>query len=381
MGNIEFNYIQLIILFGAAQGFAFSSVIFLTKKYRISPMLYVGITVFFLSFTNLVHMLFDVNSTSVLIRLLSELYIPWQWLVAPFLYCYINAYYGNAKLSKLELSVLFIPFFIVLALHGIQYLNKSIFSPDLVITAYYKRGLFLYTNIVSFIHTPGVIYMIYKMVNTYEIKHKNNAEKEKIKWVKRILHAGFAICTLAALSIAIILIYNPESSFVAYPFFISISLWIYWVGYASLNKSMLLQESLTQNSTNTKVPKTTTQKTGYSTYTKIDKSIKAEKLFLENDLSLNTVSKKYEISSGYLSQLINQHSNTNFNDYINKLRIDEAKLMLLDSSYENYTIDAIALECGFRSKSNFYTIFKKITQQTPNQYKNSQLINSESSTS
>ncbi len=44
---------------------------------------------------------------------------------------------------------------------------------------------------------------------------------------------------------------------------------------------------------------------------------------------------QFEISKGYLSQLINSHTNTNFNDYINTLRIETSKKMLLDTKYNN----------------------------------------------
>ncbi|MEW7290580.1 helix-turn-helix domain-containing protein [Aquimarina sp. 2304DJ70-9] len=54
-----------------------------------------------------------------------------------------------------------------------------------------------------------------------------------------------------------------------------------------------------------------------------------------------------------------------------QLRIEEAKIKLTNISYNNYTIYTIALECDFKSKSNFYTIFKKHTSQTPNQFKKS----------
>lgn len=378
MGNIEFNFIQLLILFGAMQGFIFSSVVFLTKKHRNTPILYMGLTVFVLSFTNMNHILFDVNSKSALVLALSELYLPWQWLVAPFLYCFINSYYGNKQLSTQKIIFLFVPFFIVFILHIMQYAYKSFYNANLIIPPYYKSGLFLYTNIASFIHTPSVIYLMYQMILNYEIKHKNQILEEKINWIKNTIQAGFGICGIAIFSIIIILIYEPDSSFIAYPFFICISLWIYWIGYASLNKSKLLEETLPKIKTIASKPAI---KTGYNTYCKINKNIKTEKLYLDSNLSLNTVSQKYDISSGYLSQLINQHSKKNFNDYINELRINEAKLMLLDTNYSNYTIDAIALECGFKSKSNFYTLFKKFTQQTPNQFKKSQIITSESSTS
>ncbi|MGK0448800.1 MAG: YesN/AraC family two-component response regulator, partial [Polaribacter sp.] len=86
-------------------------------------------------------------------------------------------------------------------------------------------------------------------------------------------------------------------------------------------------------------------------------------------VSLTTLSKEFNLSEGYISQLINNNSDLNFNDYINSLRVNEAKEMLFNIEYENYTIIAIGLEAGFNSKSSFYSAFKKFTNKTPNEYK------------
>ena len=76
-----------------------------------------------------------------------------------------------------------------------------------------------------------------------------------------------------------------------------------------------------------------------------------------------------DLSEGYISQLLNQNSEKNFNDYINELRVEDAKSMLTNSEYDQYTIVSIGLESGFNSKSSFYSAFKKFTDQTPNQFK------------
>ena len=86
-------------------------------------------------------------------------------------------------------------------------------------------------------------------------------------------------------------------------------------------------------------------------------------------MTLGKVAKQHAISSGYLSQLINKHYRNGFNDFINKLRIENAKAMLLDQTYNRYTINAIALESGFNTKSNFYIAFKKFMEMTPSQFR------------
>ena len=45
--------------------------------------------------------------------------------------------------------------------------------------------------------------------------------------------------------------------------------------------------------------------------------------------------------------------------------------MISNPEYENYSLLAIGLEAGFTSKTTFYKAFKKVTGQTPNEYKNS----------
>ncbi|WP_363317970.1 helix-turn-helix domain-containing protein [uncultured Algibacter sp.] len=103
----------------------------------------------------------------------------------------------------------------------------------------------------------------------------------------------------------------------------------------------------------------------------MENHIKSNKNYLNPNLSLKILSKELNLSEGYISQLINKNSNLNFNDYINSLRITDAKNMLVDSEYNNYTILAIGLESGFNSKSSFYTAFKKFTGKTPVEYKKS----------
>jgi AraC-like DNA-binding protein len=93
-----------------------------------------------------------------------------------------------------------------------------------------------------------------------------------------------------------------------------------------------------------------------------------EKPYLNPMITLNEVSLLLEISINHLSQVINEKTNMNFNDYINKYRINEAKLILLSPQYQKITIDAIAKMAGFNSKSAFYAAFKKHLGMNPKEF-------------
>lgn len=95
-----------------------------------------------------------------------------------------------------------------------------------------------------------------------------------------------------------------------------------------------------------------------------------EKIFLNKDLNLDELAKRLGTNRTYLSQVINDNFNTNFNNYINEYRVKEAQRLLLNPSSKILTIEAIAQNVGFNSKSSFNTAFKKFTGLTPSDFIN-----------
>ncbi|HDZ15347.1 hypothetical protein LCGC14_1297300 [marine sediment metagenome] len=94
-----------------------------------------------------------------------------------------------------------------------------------------------------------------------------------------------------------------------------------------------------------------------------------EKPYLNENLSLPLLSEQFMCSQAQLSQIINQHFQMNFYDFVNGYRIEKAKTMLLSSVFEKLSILGIAFECGFKSKSSFNRYFKKYTGVTPSEFK------------
>jgi len=108
-------------------------------------------------------------------------------------------------------------------------------------------------------------------------------------------------------------------------------------------------------------------------YKQLCQLLEKEKIYQNPELSLTKVAEKLNISSPYLSQLVNKLSNCNFSDFINSYRIRDAEYMLIDSNFESYTNVAIGLEAGFNSKSAFYSAFKKHTGLTPSEFRQKSL--------
>jgi AraC-like DNA-binding protein len=97
--------------------------------------------------------------------------------------------------------------------------------------------------------------------------------------------------------------------------------------------------------------------------------ITQDEIFLDNDLNLGKLAKKLNITSHQLSYVINNGFNQNFYGFINKFRVEKAKKLLTDKELDKYSIIGIAFESGFNSKTSFNTTFKKLTGQTPSEFK------------
>lgn len=104
-------------------------------------------------------------------------------------------------------------------------------------------------------------------------------------------------------------------------------------------------------------------------FKQIETIVKVEELYLDYELKMNMVAEKLDKSIHHISQSINQNAQMSFPDFINSFRIEEAKKKLLLPKPD--TIFAISLDVGFNSKAAFYSAFKKITSQTPTEFKKS----------
>jgi AraC-like DNA-binding protein len=94
--------------------------------------------------------------------------------------------------------------------------------------------------------------------------------------------------------------------------------------------------------------------------------------FLNTELTIKNLAELIELPPYQVSELINKGFNKNFYDFVNYFRIEEAKMQLLNPKNDNLTLEGIGNNCGFKSKSTFFAIFKKITGYTPSEFRNRQ---------
>ncbi|MRN53778.1 helix-turn-helix domain-containing protein [Paenibacillus monticola] len=92
-----------------------------------------------------------------------------------------------------------------------------------------------------------------------------------------------------------------------------------------------------------------------------------DKHYGEN-INLNLVADKLNLSPGYLSTFFKEKQGINFSDYLNNLRIGHAKELLMNLDLR---IQEIALQVGYLNVNSFIRMFKRASGLTPGEYRKS----------
>lgn len=92
-----------------------------------------------------------------------------------------------------------------------------------------------------------------------------------------------------------------------------------------------------------------------------------QKYYLKSGVNIEELAQQLQVGRTTLSGFINTEEGVNFNLWINKLRVDEAKQLLARES--NYSIAQISEMVGFSEQSNFSRQFKLITNESPSTWR------------
>lgn len=95
-----------------------------------------------------------------------------------------------------------------------------------------------------------------------------------------------------------------------------------------------------------------------------------EKLyFLREDFNLQTVAKKTNTNTTYLSYIVNKNFEKTFSEYSNELKINYVIYELINNkTYQKYSTQAMAESVGFKNAISFSKSFSKRTGVTPIQF-------------
>lgn len=204
----------------------------------------------------------------------------------------------------------------------------------------------------------------------------SDLEKRTLLWLRvLIIILGIAWIVLASIIFIHHVLLLFSDSFCINGLFITLSAFIVLAGYFGLYQPRIF---VSQDTTLPIVIEESDRPYAGSSLKEVDKLHYVSVLndymnntmpFLNSQLTLSQLAVEVNIPLHHLSRVINEHFNQNFFDFINQYRVNEFIRRLPDPKYSNYSLLAIAFDCGFNSKTTFNRYFKKATGITPSQYK------------
>lgn len=101
---------------------------------------------------------------------------------------------------------------------------------------------------------------------------------------------------------------------------------------------------------------------------KIEMYLNEHKIFKDTEINLQKFAEQLDIPPYQVSKAINLGLGTSFYEMINKKRVEEAQVLLTSKDLKKHTIEGIAYESGFNSRTAFYRAFKKHLGKSPSEF-------------
>ncbi len=349
--------------------------VLITYKRNVIPqkfLIAIFLILFFLQFTS-----YGIFHQIRWLQFLSLVFEGVLLLIGPLIYLYIKSL-NSKKTSSWKASWLhFVPYVLYLL----------ILTFPILISAFQKRYIFEYLITVNeyfYIRDFAELiflasYLIFALRSFYIINTNlknvfSILEYKNIKWLGTFIASllGLVVINLILLSFET---FDKSGDILDFITVLSFLIFISYLGYFGISQSQifvpeyLLESDSFEDATEKRIY-ITAQEIG-----EVEKKLKlvfeSDKLFLDDSLTLHKLASALQTSDKKLSFYLNHHLNTNFYDFVNGYRIDEFKSILQDKTKENLSLLGIAFECGFKSKSSFNRVFKKVTGLSPSQYKES----------
>lgn len=362
------------------QGFGFNLVTAFVSKKCDRVIVFLNLTVLFISLNNLQKWLIDNGYISDLF-VIQQLEVPWYVFILPMFYTFTTHFVQVQDKVRdfLRFSILLfmVELLIRLSLIGIVYYQIPDRDTSLIQSYTLFEELFnLVYSILLFVKASLLIFKRDHLIS-YILSY------DDLNWIKWFIRMGVIVIGIWAIAFGFEILTGNDDVYIYLN--LSSSIVLYWMGYQGFYKYSVLRDRIVLRSSieTNRVLIGSNDLIGSSNgeddffnekhendFQKVKTYIIDEKLYLDPLLSMDLIASNFGMSKSYLSKLINSYSDYNFSDFINSLRVKQAKKFLSNKEYSDYTIVAIGLECGFNSKSTFYAAFKKFTSETPSTFRN-----------
>jgi AraC-like DNA-binding protein len=189
---------------------------------------------------------------------------------------------------------------------------------------------------------------------SYLQKNKKNTSNNIVIWYRNILIGATLIWIHYVGNL-----FDFKMYYIRGPIFYS--LLIYAFSYLFLNRHKFNLQKYSSSNLD--------KKSSLKLFQRIKTLFDSEEIYLDNNLTLNTISEKLNVKSRDISQAVNENAHQNFYEFVNQYRIEKAGMLLRNSDYKDVKIATIAYDSGFGNVTSFNLAFKKKTGLTPSSYR------------
>ena len=355
---------QFVSFIGAAQG-VILSLVFLSGRNLSQTRKLMGVFILFFSL-GLLEPYIESNLTHYpFFQWLLVILVMGNFLYGPLIYLFVYYFIHQEQTFRRVQCLHFLPFGIGLVISIIPELSGVNGKSGLA-------DLLVFEGLIVQILTYNILAI--KMLRKYRNQQESGKyyQLKDIRWLEHFLVFLTSIYVLS-FTISHLIMLGMEVNRFYLLVQLTITLSIYLLSY----KSMLIPEifSLKTGTDLSKNGMKKYQRSGLKPdeavlyLEQLKQYMKERKAYLNPNVTIEQMAQDMSISRHHLTQVINEHFKKNFYGFVNQYRVEEVKRMITDKKYNHFSLSALGLEAGFKSKTTFNANFKKETGLTPSEWK------------
>lgn len=300
-------------------------------------------------------------------------------LIGPLLLIYVKSVFlPTSKILLRNLVHFLFPIFYIVTVSFPVFLSMW-FDADVLEYITIWKGYFSLAIVYSLVYCFITLNVLKKAKGLIKSSY-SNLQTVDVSWILVLLVGTIVVICIDVSTTCYELIFGELTWNTFYLTAVGVVFLIGYLGYHGLMQSKILVPSFLIENRNVFVERNPIihKSESISYYNEVeiiqlnnvlDEVMKERRPYLNEDLSLSSLAELLPTTDKKLSYLLNQYKKISFYDFINQHRVQSVKMKMSDPFYDRYTLLAIAFECGFKSKSSFNRIFKKVTSYSPSEYK------------
>lgn len=300
-------------------------------------------------------------------------------LIGPLLLMYVKGVIGSKRNSfkhnyiHFVFPVLYILFITIPVLIGMV---AKTGAPEYIKNV---QQLLLYVIVYSYGYCLYTFYILMDFKKLVKFNY-SSLDSRNLNWIRYLLLGAIGVLTIDIFTSIYESLFGDMGLEIGFVTVIPVVFLIMYLGYYGLSQSRILLPDFLlgtgESGANEATVNVADKRLKYSydlaememLQFNLNQLMHKEKPYLDEDLTLASLSGMLAVPDKKLSTLLNQNMGICFYDYINGYRVEEVKERLAMPDATKYTLLAIAFECGFKSKSSFNRIFKSSTRLAPSEY-------------